>query len=55
VILVRVALAVAALCAGVAAFLGDTAQQLPETTPVPAVCVTVPVVGGGGLQAGYCP
>jgi hypothetical protein len=54
-LLVRVALFLAAVAAGAATLLADTAEKLPETAPVPAVCVTVPVLNQGGLQAGYCP
>lgn len=43
--------------ATIAGLLGALAEQLPDTIPstVPAVCVQVPIVADGGLQAGYCP
>jgi len=53
-VLVKIALAVAALLVGVAELLASTAETLPPAN-VPAACVQVPAVGAGQLQAGYCP
>ncbi|HZN13636.1 MAG TPA: hypothetical protein VFB78_05160 [Acidimicrobiales bacterium] len=48
---------VVVVIAMVAGLLGATAAALPGAIPttVPAVCVQVPLLGNGGLQAGYCP
>lgn len=55
---VGIAQLLVALAMTLAGLLGGVAEQLPGTIPdgVPAVCVPLPLpVGGGGLQAGYCP
>ncbi len=45
------------VAATLAALLGALAERLPDAVPrtVPAACVQIPLVGGGQLQAGYCP